>query len=386
MIVLNRCYLRSAEVNIATNSFNDYFSFSSYDTQDTKVENVYPLHNKFSGRYTFTNRNHLNSDRFVRLQPEKQNGSKNTINITKNLINVSTSTLSYPALTTMTETRRVFNQNELKHTHVIKRERPYFSRSVKKNFNLLRKVPLGYSWSRYMGQTPYVVSRVSNLRSLESTTIRMTLIVQSTVVPTTHTAIKTNPERTVLTRRKMSTKRLRKKIRVKSAIPLRLRFGSRINVVTKEVTKKENNNMLPKLLKPCTKYNLIKCPYGEITIKTKHEVTNLLPSISIATVDKSTTIAIGATESTPVEAIYKYLLSYSEKVLNEISTVSKSGRVFPVTNIKPTVPAMYSLTPPRILETPLFNVSKQQGKKNKFQTAMVGPFSVLTKRFENGQA
>lgn len=370
-IVLNRCDLQSAEVNVATRSFNNFFSFPNYKRQDTKLKSVYTLLNKYSGKHGFTNRNYLNSGRFVRLQPDK--------NITKNHINVST-VYNLPT-GTMTDTRRAFNHSELRNINVSKGESPHFWKIIKKNMNqVLRKVPFGRMWDRYMRQTPCEFSRPSSIELSEPTTISMVpTTVEHIVAPTIYMAIKTSTKETVLTRKKVSTKRLRKIIGVKSAIPLGVRFGNKIYVVTREVTKKENNNMLPILLKYCTKHNLIQCPYGEIRMKTNYETTSLAPlesdssrwSTSIATVDESTTTIIDTTESTSVVATYMYLLPSersTNEILNEISTKHKSEIFFPVTNMKPTSPVVDSVTMSYVDEASILNTSEQQGIMPIFKT------------------
>lgn len=374
MIILNRCDLRSAEVNIATNSFNNFFSLSSYKRQDTKVDSGYTLLNKFSGKYGFTNTNYLNSGRSVPLQPKKQNGSKNIANITKNSRNVNTLSYLTPRTMVWFETRQLVNQSELRHTKMTKAGSSHFPKLVKKNINqVLRKVPLSRSRGRYMGQTPYyVASRPPSIESLETRTIGTVSIIQYTEAPTIYAAIKTSTERTVLTRKTMSTKRLRKKIGMKSAIPLGVRFGSRNYVVTREVTKKENNNMLQKLLIPRTNHNLIKCPYGELKMTTKHEVISLMPSISIAAVDKSTSTIISTTESSPVEAIYMYSMSSetsTKKIFHGMSTVNKSEKIFPVTNMKLTSPEVVSMPASFVVETPILNTTERKGKKTIIHTA-----------------
>lgn len=367
MIVLNRCDFRSAEVNIATNYFNNHLSFSNHKRHETKHKSVYTLLNNFSGKYGFTN-SHLNSGRSDRLQSEKQDGSKNIPN-TKKIINVST--LSYPSTGTMVDTRGVVNHNEFRQRNLSKGESPYFLKLVKKSIKpVLRNVPFGHSWGKYVEQTPYVMSRPSSI-AMEPITISITPVVQHTVAPTIHTAIKSSTVGTVLTSKNMLKKQLRKKFGVRSAIPLDVRFGNRNYVVTREVTKKENNNMLPILLKPCTKYNLIKCPYGEIKM-TNHEVTSLVPSMSIVTTGKSTTSGIGTTESSPIETIYMYILSSETstiKLFNEISAINLSETNFPVTSMKPTSPAMNSMITSHIVDIPILNTNRQQRRKTILQTA-----------------
>lgn len=374
MIILNRCDLRSAEKNIATNSLNSFFPFTSYKRPDTKLKSV--LLNKLSGKRGVTYKIHLNSGRSVRLQPEKQNGSKNirnTSNSHQNIIN-----LSYLAKETMFDSTRATNRCELKHANVSKGKSPYHLKLVKKNINqVLRKVPLGNFWDRYTGHTPYIMSRPSSTESLETTTPSLAPIVQYTVTPTIYTSIKTSPKLIVLTRKNMPINQLRKKIGAKSAIPLGVRFGSRIYVVTREVTKKENNNVLPILLKPCTKHNLIKCPYGEIKMNTKHEVTSLVPlesyssrwSTSNATIDASTTSIIGTTESSPVDAIYMYLLSSetsTKKIFNGVTSINENEKIIPgpAVYMKLTSPAMDLIPTSHIIGIPILNTSKQQSNKS----------------------
>lgn len=369
MIFLNRCDLRSAEINFATNSLDNFFSFTNYKRQDTKLKSV--SLNKFSGRYGVTNRSHLNSDRSVLLQSEQQIGSKSITNISKNLLN----NLSYLATRTMVDTRRVIKHNELRHTNVSKGKNPYHLKLFKNNINqVLRTVPLGHSWDRYIRRSPYVMSRPSSIDSLELTTTSRAPIVRYTVAPTIYTSIETSTKQTILSRENMSIKQLRTKIGVKSAIRLGVRFGSKNYVVTREVTKKENTNMLPILSKPCTKHNLIKCPYWKIKMNAMREVTSLVPlqkyssrwSMSTATVDKITTAMVVTTESTPVETIYMYLLPSEtprKKVVNGKTTINKSERLFPRINIKLASPARDLRTTLHIVETPILKTTEQQGKK-----------------------
>lgn len=312
MTVLIQCELWTAEVNIATKSLNNVFSLSSYKRQDTKPNGVYTLLNKFSAKNGLMDWKEWT----VRLQPKK-NIAKNHININI-LLNLLTGTTI--------DTRQEFNRNELRHMNVTKGPSlPYFMKPVKKNVNqVLRKVQLSHSWSRYLGQTPYVVSSPFSVQLLEPTTISMVpTTVQHTVVLTKHTTVKTTSEGTV-TRKNMSTKQLRKKLRGISTIPLGVHFRRKKYVVTREVTKKENNNMLPILVKLCTKHYPINCSYREIKMQIKPEVTSIAPlgnnssrcSTSIATVDKSTATNKGSTESSLIDAIYTYFPpseSYTKK-------------------------------------------------------------------------
>lgn len=329
MIVLTQCDLPSAEVNVATNAWNNFFSPTYFKKQNEKIKNIYTLYNKFCAEKMFINKIHLNLfNRILRVLPEKQNDNKNITNITKNVINVRT--LSYVPTRPSIDTERVISQDELRPSNYVnKGKTPLFFKLIKKNMNqVLRKVPLSHSLEIYMTQRPYVVSRPSSIQLMKPTTthIMTQLFAQYTVASTINTPIEVNTKRIELTKQNISIKQLRKILRVKSAIPLGIRLVSKSYVVTREVTQKESNIMLPVSLKTFRKQKGLKRPYKEVRTKTKvmYEATSQMPldnnfSRWILPNEKTT-------KGSPVNVIYMYLPSETttNKIFNLIPAFNKT--------------------------------------------------------------
>lgn len=362
IIILNQCDFRTAEVNVATNCLNNFFSLSCYNRQNIQHKGAFTLLNKFSGQPGFKYKNYFYSGRSVRSQPEENIANNHNI-----IINVDT--LSYFATETTGDTRKAFKHNELKHMNASKGESSYLLKVIKKNIKqVLHKVKLGHSWSRYMEQRPYyVVSRPFRTALLEPTTISTVPTTQQTMPTTKYITIKSTTEGIVMTRKNVLPKQSRKKIGNTSTIPLSVRFGTKIYVVTRELTKKEKKNVLSNLVKLCTKYNPINCLSKHFTTKTKLKVTSLTPSENnysrwstfTATANNSTTII--STESPPIDAINKYVPpseTYTKKIFTEISA-NETEKEIQIINNTQNFSTLDSTTISHMVEVPILSTINQ---------------------------